>query len=259
MKLFALLFVVMLALGSPSFAAEVHVTVERAPTATAQLEVAQRYALEAMRARTVPEREVAMANASANFQATRFRASKNRNLYINAALLEADMFLAVDFAGNAVTLLGDITNKYPNGPGAASAQLRLGRALLRLHDNKKAEDALLAAEKDAHVDGATVEFAVAKELGDLYTKGGRYKEAVPRYRRLYRELADDPSHRAFFAIQSARAAVAGGDVSGARADLNAADEFVRKAQMSTSDAASGRLQLQLADDIKKMRDTHKIH
>ena len=259
MKTSLVAILVTITVASVAPAQILHVTVERAVSSTDQLEIAKKYAREALQAKTSADRMMAAANASANFQATRQRATKDRNLFVNAALLEADMYLALDAPMSAKVLLEGIQRDYAEGPGAASVQLRLGRALHRLHMDVEAENALKRAEERAKVDGPTVEFAATKDLADLYSRRGKHTEAAAAYRKLYRKLADDPTHRAYFALQSARASVGAGDLTGARDDADAADGFIQQARGRSKDPSEARTYLQLSDDIKRFRDRNKLH
>ncbi|MGA8809186.1 MAG: hypothetical protein WB973_15020 [Thermoanaerobaculia bacterium] len=95
--------------------------------------------------------------------------------------------------------------------------------------------------------------AALRLLVELHT------EAAAAYRKLCRKLADDPTHRAYFALQSARASVGAGDLTAARDDADAADGFIQQARGRSKDPSEARTYLQLSDDIKRFRDRNKLH
>ena len=233
----------------------VRVTVTDSPArqiALARTELAKVYA-----ATNDNDRKFAIATAAATLEVVPRMWPKARNYVINAAILEGELFTSTNAPRNAIKVLQAAAPVAKGGPGEAGIDLRMARAYLRLHDDTNAEPLLLAAEHVAPAEGNATVFAVALELGQLYSRTHRPTDAAAKFRILARD-SKSATNAAYFTMRSARESLLARDKVAARNDLDAFDRILSNARAKEHSAPETREQLDLQHEAGVMRSKHGL-
>jgi len=240
--------------SAAAFAAErypVRVTVTDSPAkqlALARTELAKVYS-----ATNDNDRKIAIATSAETLEVVPRMWPKARNYVINAAILEAELFISTNSSKNAIQVLQRVAPVAKGGPGEAGIDLRMARAYLRLHDDANAEPLLDAAAKTAPAEGEPTVFAVALELGQLYSRTHRPADAAREFRILAKDAKTSATNAAYFTMRSARESLLAGDRVAARNDLDAFDRVLASAKAKEHSAPEVREQHDLQHESCVMR------
>lgn len=251
---FVLLLVAATANAAESYA--VHVSVKDTPGE--QFALGRSLVTQALHATTDNEKKLLTATALETLEAVWRVWPAQRNYVINAAMLEAELLIATNAPHDAIRVLQRTEAIAKNGPGAAGIHLRMARAYVRLHDDASAEPLLVAAEREAPFEGSATIFAVALDLGELYTRTNHPAEVSKRFRLLAKDDHIDPTSAAFFTMRSARESLRAGDRGSAKADLEAFDRLLARAKGLGHSPTELRMHQDLEHEAKMLRSKHGL-
>lgn len=206
-------------------------------------------------ATTQADRRAAIATAAETLEVVPRVWPKERVHVINAAILEADLFMMSNTPQDALRVLERAEPIAKNARGAAAIHLRMGRAYARLHDYARAEAVLVAAEREAPAEGQETVFAAQLDLADVLSRNNRPIEAAARYRLLANDPTLDLTNQAQFLMRSAREHLRAGNKPNGRSDL---DGVLAKAKSRGRTADEVRIQADLERESKALRAKHGL-
>jgi tetratricopeptide (TPR) repeat protein len=221
-------------------------------SASEQLSDAAMLASKIPEARTQEEKRSAALRAIVSYQVIPRKWPNESGVVVAAGLAEADLWLDLRAAKNAVTVLERLVPVMKHHPNFSPLYRRLGKAYEMLTMHAEADYAFERAGRDARLNQEPVlAVAVLRESARYYERTGRLKEASSCYRRLSHLASVDATSRALAAVDAAAAELRAGDRQTARIDVEHARSLVRAAAAKRSDRAVQMLE----DEVRRLEQS----
>ena len=177
---------------------------------------------------------------------------------VTAAIAESDLFASINAPRDALRVLQRVEPLATAGTrNSTELFLRLGEISAQLQNDPGALPYLMRADAEASGEDPRLQFGVDLALSGVYSRTGNFIEAAKRFRRLAKKDRLHDRSRVSFLIQASRHWLQAGQQDEADADLDRADEFLKKTKLASHDENEEHEQQLFEKSVKQLRDKKK--
>lgn len=209
----------------------VEVTIPARATVAEQIALARQYSSQAVRAANDEERRKQRLTAISAWEMVARRTASDRASLMLARLAQADLWLDLRAAGNAVTTLEQVLPVATAARNEAAVYRRLGNAYELLGRDAEAEAAFANAEADPLLQKEPrLALMTLTDAARFYERTKRPADAAKRYARLSRMPQVGAGSRAQAAIKAGQMNVRANDKASARAAVGETEALIADAR-----------------------------